>query len=109
MSTADHNHSRAPSTVNKEGNHTKALVGLTTDLEKVLHLELINSNKDESLINGHKNLYDFNPKLLHEMAATEVTQMMDNEKNNIDGNSKKKRREMSEEERLKLRYTSNFE
>lgn len=75
--------------------------------EKILHLELVNSNKDERLINANKHVYEFDEKRLHEAAATEVMHTVDGDKLNAAGErtqTKKKRKEMNTEEKSKLRY-----
>ena len=74
--------------------------------ERILHLELVNSNKEESLINSDKHLYEFNEKRLHEAAATEVMQACEKDKVNEAGERiqvKKKRKEMTAEEKAKQR------
>lgn len=75
--------------------------------EKILHLELVNSNKDESLINANKHVYEFDEKRLHDAAATEVMYTVESDKINADGEriqTKKKRKEMTNEEKSKQRY-----
>jgi hypothetical protein len=75
--------------------------------EKILHLELVNSNKDEGLINANKHVYEFDEKRLHDAAAVEVMQSVEGEKMNEAGDraqTKKKRKEMTSEEKSKQRY-----
>lgn len=75
--------------------------------EKILHLELVNSNKDESLINANKHVYEFDEKRLHEAAAVEVMRSVEKDKLDANGEraeTKKKRKEMTTEEKSKLRY-----
>jgi hypothetical protein len=79
---------------------------LAVNHEKILHLELVNSNKDESLINANKHVYEFDDKRLHDLAATEVMQNCEADKINAAGEraqSKKKRKEMTSEEKSKQR------
>jgi hypothetical protein len=79
--------------------------------EKILHLELVNSNKDEGLINANKHVYEFDEKRLHDAAAVEVMQSVEGEKMNEAGDraqTKKKRKEMTSEEKSKQRYLLAF-
>lgn len=77
------------------------------NLEQILHFELVNSNKDESLINANKHVYEFDENRLHEAAASEVMQSVENDKVDASGDriqTKKKRKEMTNEEKAKQRY-----
>jgi len=95
--------------LNKDGE--KSMENLVNH-ENVLHLELVNSNKDESLINANKHVYEFDEKRLHDAAAIEVMQTVDSEKMNDAGDrvqTKKKRKEMTSEEKSKQSRDRNRE